>query len=159
MRLWRFLSWQLQPGLLKTLKIHRRCLWPPPAPGFPDTCGSRPRTIPSPLKMKKKTLIIHKTLHFSKPVKYQNCYKELHIDEGSATRVSEVWNSQNKMFSLHYQVHIQNRYSRLPNVTTKRKEPHACTIGWNIDSNKPHASPGLYNSNAFVVIKASPISS
>ena len=31
-------------------------------------------------------------------------------------------------------------YSRLPNVTTKRKEPHACTIGQNIDSNKPHAS-------------------
>ena len=50
-------------------------------------------------------------------------------------------------------------YSRLPNVTTKRKEPHACKIGWNIDSNKPHASPGLYSSNAFVVIKASPISS
>ena len=50
-------------------------------------------------------------------------------------------------------------YSRLPNVTTKRKEPHACTIGWNIDSNKPHASPGLYSSNAFVVIKALPISS
>ena len=50
-------------------------------------------------------------------------------------------------------------YSRLPNVTTKRKEPHACTIGWNIDSNKPHASPGLYSSNAFIVIKASPISS
>ena len=47
-------------------------------------------------------------------------------------------------------------YSRLPNVTTKRKEPHACTIGWNIDSNKPHASPGLYSSNAFIVIKASP---
>ena len=40
-----------------------------------------------------------------------------------------------------------------------RKDPHTCTIGWNIDSNKPHASPGLYNSNAFVVIKASPISS
>ena len=49
------------------------------------------------------------------------------------------------------------RYSRLPNVTTKWKEPHACTIGWNIDSNKPHASPGLYSSNAFVVIKAVPI--
>ena len=45
-------------------------------------------------------------------------------------------------------------YSRLPNVATKRKEPHACTIGWNIDSNKPHASLSLYSSNAFVVIKA-----
>ena len=50
-------------------------------------------------------------------------------------------------------------YSWLLNVTTMRKDPHACTIGWNIDSNKPHASLGLYNSNAFVVIKASPISS
>ena len=50
-------------------------------------------------------------------------------------------------------------YSWLLNVTTMRKDPHACTIGWNIYSNKPHASPGLYNSNAFVVIKASPISS
>ena len=52
-----------------------------------------------------------------------------------------------------------SKYSWLLNVTTMRKDPHACTIGWNIDSNKPHASPGLYNSNAFVVIKASPISS
>ena len=41
-----------------------------------------------------------------------------------------------------------NTYSRLPNVTTKRKEPHACTIGSNIESNKPHAFPGLYSSNA-----------
>ena len=53
----------------------------------------------------------------------------------------------------------QIKYSQLLNVTTKRKEPHACTIGWNIDSNKPHASPGLYSHNAFIVIKASPISS
>ena len=58
-----------------------------------------------------------------------------------------------------YQDQWINQYSWLPNVTTMRKDPHACTIGWNIDSNKPHASPGLYNSNAFVVIKASPISS
>ena len=50
-------------------------------------------------------------------------------------------------------------YSWLPNITTKRKEPHACTIGWNIDTNKSQASPGLYSSNAFVVIKALPISS
>ena len=50
-------------------------------------------------------------------------------------------------------------YSHLPNVKTKRKEPHTCTIGWNIDSNEPHVLPGLYSSDAFVVIKALPISS
>ena len=49
-------------------------------------------------------------------------------------------------------------YSQLANVTTKRKEPHARTIRWNIDSNKPLVSQGLYSSNAFVVIKAIPIS-
>ena len=38
-------------------------------------------------------------------------------------------------------------------------EKKQCRVGWNVDSNKPHASPGLYNSNAFVLIKASPISS
>ena len=49
-------------------------------------------------------------------------------------------------------------HSQLRNVTTERKEPCACTLAGILTlSNEPHASPGLFSSNAFILIKASPI--
>ena len=44
-------------------------------------------------------------------------------------------NLQVSTLSIFFSVYIvTNGYSRLPNVTTKRKEPHTCIVDGNIDS-------------------------
>ena len=39
------------------------------------------------------------------------------------------------------------------NVTHDQKEPHTCTIGWNINPNIPPTFQGLYSSNSLIAIK------
>ena len=40
----------------------------------------------------------------------------------------------------HFSIRSNSEYSRLRNVTTKRKEPHACIVDGNIDFHYPHDS-------------------